>query len=65
MSEYDHAGEWECEACGETFEVETKLDPLAHALGCGSDTGTTGPRTRSDGYWRRKRELREMEADRE
>jgi hypothetical protein len=56
MSEYEHAGEWSCEGCGETFEVETKLDPLTHALTCGSassvDSGSY------EGYDRRKRELR-------
>lgn len=25
--QYEHAGEWECGMCGETFEVEEKVDP--------------------------------------
>jgi hypothetical protein len=34
MSEYDHAGEWACEACGSTFDVEQKVDPLLEAMRC-------------------------------
>lgn len=32
--EYEYGGEWECGVCGETFEVEEKVDPLAEALSC-------------------------------
>ena len=55
---YEHAGEWSCEACGETFEVETKLDPLSHALSCGDST--SGSRANQPkGFQRRQRELQE------
>lgn len=32
--EYEHAGEWTCEACGQTFAVEQKIDPLLEAMRC-------------------------------
>jgi hypothetical protein len=31
--EYEHAGEWNCSHCGETKDVEDKLDVLVFALG--------------------------------
>jgi len=57
--EYEHAGEWSCEICGETFEVESKLDPLTHVLGCGSSTGSRS--NRPDGFERRQRRLQEAQ----
>lgn len=54
VKNYEHAGTWECESCGEEFEVETKLDPLSHALTCGATTDRKGG---YDGYRRRQREL--------
>jgi len=32
--EYEHAGVWDCEGCGASFRVETKMDPLAEAMAC-------------------------------
>lgn len=55
-SDYEHAGEWDCEGCGETFEVETKLDPLLHAFECGDDPAPTHDGGH-EGYRRRRQEL--------
>jgi len=34
MSDYEHAGEWDCNGCGATFLVEEKPDVFAEALAC-------------------------------
>lgn len=60
-SDYEHAGEWTCEGCGETFNVDHKLDVLSHALACGTDT-TVGDTGGHDGYRRRKQELEAVTA---
>ncbi|MFP8891849.1 hypothetical protein ACLI4U_19065 (plasmid) [Natrialbaceae archaeon A-CW2] len=56
-AEYEHAGEWDCTVCGQSFDVETKLDVLGHALGdcpgCSGSARAGG----HEGYRRRKREL--------
>lgn len=38
-TEYEHAGEWNCSHCGETRDIEAKLDVLVFALGheCNSE----------------------------
>ncbi|SDL10011.1 hypothetical protein [Natronorubrum texcoconense] len=60
-TEYEHAGEWDCDACGETFEVEHKLDVLAHSMGCGIGSENNANRAGGhDGYRRRKRELEQF-----
>lgn len=65
MPDYEHAGTWTCEGCGEEFEVESKLDVFTHTLACGISTGgkdQADGRSRSgghEGYRRRKRELRQ------
>lgn len=58
-SNHAHAGTWHCEGCGEAFEVESKLDPLTHALTCG-DTGGS-QLDRPEGYERRRERLREVQ----
>lgn len=62
MTDYEHAGEWSCEGCDEQFEVEHKLDVLAHALGCGSESSSAGQPGGHDGYRRRKQELEQVTA---
>lgn len=32
MSDYEHAGTWNCSHCGAEYEVETKSDVLVFAL---------------------------------
>jgi hypothetical protein len=32
MTDYEHAGTWDCAACGAEYEVETKSDVLVFAL---------------------------------
>jgi len=55
-ADYEHAGEWECELCGESFGVESKTDIAMHALTCpGESSGTRSGG--HDGYQRRKQEL--------
>jgi hypothetical protein len=35
---YEHAGEWNCSHCGETRDIEEKLDVLVFALGHSCDS---------------------------
>ncbi|USZ73779.1 hypothetical protein [Natronosalvus halobius] len=56
-AEYEHAGEWDCDICGQSFEAERKLDVLGHVLaGCPS-CGAPDRAGGHEGYRRRKREL--------
>jgi len=60
MGECEHAGEWSCEICAETFDVETKMDPALHAKICQGSDSCAGQSSRPNGYRRRRRELDEF-----
>lgn len=55
-AEYEHAGQWDCKICGESFDVEAKADVAIHALTCRGES-STGHSSGHDGYRRRKQEL--------